>query len=116
LQGAAGEVVLAKFLNVYPDLSDTPGKYDIYWDGYKVDVKTTHHENGHLEVSSKKKVGDASVYALVIGEFPNFRVAGWKLASGTMREDSLYTYPRTGSVVWRVSQDDLIQDWGMANV
>jgi hypothetical protein len=111
LQAAAGEVALAKFLNVYPDMADEPGEYDLYWNDYKVDVKTTKHKHGHLEVSINKKPGKVDIYALVIGEFPRFRIAGWMMASEIMQDHRLYTYERSGSKVWRARQDELVQDW-----
>ena len=108
MQGAGGEIAFSKWANVYPDMKDSPDKFDVVWEHNEtVDVKTTHHEHGHLEVSTNKKQGDVDIYALVIGEFPSFRVAGYMPAHTLMTDEYLYTHERTGSTVWRVPQEDL---------
>tara|TARA_R110000803_G_scaffold30935_2_gene69403 strand:+ start:155 stop:622 length:468 start_codon:yes stop_codon:yes gene_type:complete len=81
LEGIAGELVVCKRLNLYPD-TDTDliiyPKYDLLTHkGTKVDVKTTKYSSGRLLATMKKKVEDCDVYVLVVGEFPNYRIVGW---------------------------------------
>ena len=93
LEGIAGELVVCKALNLYPDteidLIDLP-KYDLLTGkGYKVDVKTTKYQSGRMLATKKKKVEDCDVYILVVGEFPSYRIAGWCWATDLLKEENL---------------------------
>jgi|TARA_R110000803_G_scaffold33773_5_gene73961 hypothetical protein len=74
--------------------------------GKTVDVKTTRYPGGHLEVSTDKNPGDVDIYALVIGEMPDYQVVGWMCGDRLMNKKRLYTH-RSGSKVYRASQSEL---------
>jgi len=106
LDGVGGEIAFAKALNLYPDLKDYPGKHDMVIAGKTVDVKTTRYPFGHLEVSTDKTPGDVDIYALVVGEMPEYSVIGWMCGDALMKKKRLYTH-RSGSKVYRASQSEL---------
>jgi hypothetical protein len=78
LEGFAGELAVAKTLNLFPDL-DSDDSYPadlITADGQLIDVKTTHYESGKLIAAKWKRGGGADWYVLVIGTIPRYRIAG----------------------------------------
>jgi len=77
VEGIGGELAFGKALNLYPDFSTVPGKYDFKMSGTTIDVKTTKYENGRLMVGYNKKLSDCDVYVLVVGEMPNYTIVGW---------------------------------------
>jgi len=95
-QGMAGEIVVAKRLNIYPDLKIevTQGGIDLTLpDGTTVDVKTTEYSDGHLLAPTYKKDREhADVFLLVTGEFNDgepFKIRGWAEAEKLFQEDNL---------------------------
>jgi hypothetical protein len=80
LEGIAAEIAFAKYSNVYPDLDtdgDTHPVYDaVLHDGKLVDVKATTYTTGRLIVAPWKDVDAVDIYVLVVGTFPNYRIAG----------------------------------------
>jgi len=93
LEGIAGELVVCKSLNLYPDtdidLIDLP-KYDLMTaKGSRVDVKTTKYLSGRMLATKKKKVDDCDIYVLVVGEFPAYRIAGWCKSEELLRPENL---------------------------
>ena len=89
LEGIAAEIAFAKYTNVYPDLDtdgDTHPVYDVVLhDGKLVDVKSTTYPNGRLIVAPWKDVDAVDVYVLVVGTFPNYRIAGGMESQHLMR-------------------------------
>jgi len=80
-QGIGSEMMCAKLLNVYPDLTVRTGgvmpKEDFYTpQGCSVDVKCTHHSDGRLLAQRFKIKNPCDLYVLMIGEFPTFEFAG----------------------------------------
>ena len=76
-QGIGSEMICAKLLNVYPDLTVRTGgvmpKEDFYTPrGCSVDVKCTHYADGRLLAQRFKIKNPCDL----IGEFPTFRFAG----------------------------------------
>ena len=93
LEGIAGELVVCKALNLYPDteidLVDLP-KFDLLTaKGNKVDVKTTKYETGRMLATLKKKVEDCDIYVLVVGSFPSYRIAGWCKAEELLKKENI---------------------------
>lgn len=80
LEGIAAEIAFAKYSNVYPDLdteADTHPVYDaVLHNGKLVDVKSTTYPTGRLIVAPWKDVDAVDAYVLVVGTFPNYRIAG----------------------------------------
>lgn len=78
LEGAGAELALARVLNVYPDLDNTPSEEDLVTrDGRRVDVKATRYSSGRLLAVPWKRGHPADVYVLMVGKFPTYRIAGW---------------------------------------
>ncbi len=80
LNGLGAELIFCKMFNLYPDLSvgARSGGYDaLTKKGYKVDVKTTKYQHGHLLATQKKKNEKTDIYVLMIGDFPTYRFAGF---------------------------------------
>lgn len=93
LEGIAGEMVVCRAMNLYPDtdidLVDLP-KYDLLTHkNNKVDVKTTKYRNGRLLATKKKKIEDCDIYVLVVGEFPSYDIVGWAKADELLRKENL---------------------------
>lgn len=80
LEGIAAEIAFAKYANVYPDLDtdgDTHPVHDaVLHDGKLVDIKSTTYPTGRLIVAPWKDVDAVDAYVLVVGTFPNYRIAG----------------------------------------
>ena len=108
LQGVAGEMVVARLYNVYPDFADTPGTHDLVINGRTVDVKTTSYEGGHLQVKNTACfTRGAEVYMLVIGKFPEYRIAGWVPNHIIIDSVNLKTNPDNGSQYYQLPQSAL---------
>lgn len=74
IEGAAGEIAVARAINRYWHGSVNAPKSapDI---GASIQVRTTKHENGSLILVDRDL--DDHVYFLAIGEMPNYRIAGY---------------------------------------
>ena len=108
LQGVAGEMVVARLYNVYPDFADQAGTHDVVIRGRTVDVKTTSYESGHLQVSFKTCFArGADVYILVIGKFPEYRIAGWVPNHIIIDSVNLTTNKNNGSQYYQLPQSEL---------
>lgn len=80
VQGAGGELVVAKWLGVWPDTDFSLERrgHDLLTPSgkWRIDVKTTEHNGGRLiiPVSRKKRLCD--IFVLVTGQMPRFRIVG----------------------------------------
>ena len=72
IEGAAGELAVAKATNTY--WSGALGDYDAD-DVGKLQIRTTHHTEGCLILHPDD--ADDRPFILVIGSLPSFRLAGW---------------------------------------
>lgn len=83
LEGAGAELAFCKLMNVWPDLdTHSFGKFDcVSRTGNLVDIKSTRHLNGRLLAAPWKHKNNTDVYVLMIGEFPEYRCAGFLQAS-----------------------------------
>jgi len=93
LDGIGGEIVVCKYMNCYPDtevdLEDLP-EYDLISPkGSRVDVKTTKYKNGKLLATLNKKVDAVDIYVLVIGQFPDYNLAGWCFSQELIRDENI---------------------------
>lgn len=81
LNGFGGEIALARLLHIEPDWSTHPrgagdDPFDLWWHGFSIDVKTTHHVHGRLLVPPWKRTHPADFYCLMTGSFPTFQYHG----------------------------------------
>ena len=77
IQAVAAEIAVAKYLNVYPEISPTDGdlpRYDCRFRDYRIEVKRNHLSNGDLLVPHLDK---ELIYILVCGEIPMFLLIGY---------------------------------------
>lgn len=91
LQGIGAEIAFCRMNNIYPDteVGHTPDADCIMADGKTVDVKATKHQNGHLLVARWKQPGAVGLYALMVGEFPTYRMAGVMPSDELLVDDRL---------------------------
>lgn len=109
-QGMAGEIAVAKHLNLYPDLTIevTKGGIDLTLeDGTTVDVKTTEYDDGHLLAPTYKKDREhADIFILVTGEIPEFKIRGWAKSETLFQEDNI-KWMGSSSKGYALTQDEL---------
>lgn len=83
------EFAYCKVMNVYPDTD--PGHFSPFdarlRDGRAVDVKSTRRHNGRLLVKAKDRADVPDLYALMVGTFPSYRLAGHITAAELLREE-----------------------------
>lgn len=96
LDGIAGEFVVCKFLNLWPDMeTDHRPDWDlVYQEPHRgleltIDVKTTRYQSGKLLAVPGKALKIPDVYCLVIGEMPTFRIAGFALGEALVNPTTL---------------------------
>jgi len=86
LNGIGAEIAYCKVNNCYPDTSITeklPFADALTHEGNFIDVKNTTYSSGHL-VAARWKTGEGvDYYCLVVGNFPEYRIAGY------MKKDEL---------------------------
>lgn len=101
LQGIGAEMYFAKTFNLYPDFAvgHAPPYDAILPDGRTIDIKATKWKNGHLLAAPwKKKKELPDVYVLIVGQFPEYRIAGWMTADELLREERMSVGKMTGYV------------------
>jgi len=93
LEGIGAELAYCKAVNVYPDLAtdykSLPTEDAITRDGYRVDVKSTTYERGHLLATLGKAGNPADIYVLVVGRFPRYRIAGFMHVDELLQEERI---------------------------
>lgn len=79
IDGFKGEYIVAKYLNVMPDLSINEKKnpIDLYWNNLSVDVKATRNPNGHIYVTEYHKLSPCDLYIQVILNDNGGLIKGW---------------------------------------
>ena len=80
LLGLGGELAVAKWLNVYPDLTIYPrqGGVDLLSSsGSRIDVKTTKYSTGMLLAKINTSYKDIDIFILVTSDYPTFKIRGW---------------------------------------
>jgi hypothetical protein len=110
----AGEIAVAKYLNLYPDqqIETGAGGVDLTMHtGTTLDVKTTHHEDGML-ISSQYKANrsHADLFVLVTGHYEDqdkpFNIRGYRKAEYLFQEKNL-TWITPNSRPYAIPQQDL---------
>lgn len=93
LEGIGSEIAACKAMNVYPDmatrLDKLPDEDMVSKRGYTIDVKSTKYEQGRLIAATWKRGKPTDFYCLVIGQFPNYRIAGFMSSQDLLQEDRL---------------------------
>jgi hypothetical protein len=94
LQGIGAEIAFCRIINVYPDtdVGHTPLADCVTINGHTVDVKATKHQNGHLLVAKWKDPQGVHAYALMVGEFPTYRMAGMAPSYEVFRPDRIKNF------------------------
>jgi len=116
LNGIGGELAFCILANVCPDMSISPrsGSYDCLLNGYRVDVKTTRYvRTPMLCVYIGKRLSDADIYVLMVGEMPVYRCAGWTWADELLRRENIrdlgygptYVLPSAALHPWEELED-----------
>jgi len=76
--GIGGEIAVSRVLNTYPSLVLKPDAgWDILFNGYKIDVKTTRYKTGRLLAKLNARDEDVDIYLLVTGVFPEYNIVGY---------------------------------------
>lgn len=103
IEAAAAELVVAKWLGRYwHSIVDEPGTLE--GDVGKYQVRHTKHTNGCLIVYSKDS-SDA-VFVLVVGAYPDYKVAGWIM--GKDAKNKKYWQDNRSTPAYFVPQDALL--------
>ena len=92
LLGLGGELAVAKWLNIYPDLTTyaRQGGVDLISNtGKRIDVKTTMYETGRLLAKINTAYPDIDIFVLVTAKFPVFIVRGWATKEELLRPDTV---------------------------
>jgi hypothetical protein len=94
LQGIGAEIAFCRLLNVYPDTDTghTPDHDCVLPSGQTVDVKATKHPNGHLLVARWKSPAAVQTYALMVGAFPSYRLAGFMPSAELFKDERLKNF------------------------
>lgn len=69
-------MAVAKYLNIYPEWSPTPGhvpRFDLTWNSQELDVKSTQRPDGNLLIPYLEEY---LLYILVCGQMPEYRILG----------------------------------------
>ena len=91
VEGMAAELAFAKHFNICPVMTVKPvsGGSDGILKGKTIDVKVTAYPDGRLLAHPNKKKHPSDIFALLIGEMPNYRIAGYALAADLIHPDNL---------------------------
>ena len=109
VDGVGGEIAVAKFFNVFPDIDPTPrsGGCDLVTKtGVRVEVKTTDYAKGRLIAQKWKEEQKCSdIYVLVIGTLPTFKIIGWIASEDLLLDENVKT--ELSGECYSVTQDKL---------
>ena len=108
--GAAAEILVARLLNVYPDLTTKELHHDLLFHGYTIDVKCTNYETGRLLATTNKAVKPCDYYILMIGSDFKFRCAGVASGKDLFRDEKIM---HIKTPVYAMTQDELtpLESW-----
>lgn len=102
IDGALGEIAVAKALGIYWDGSVDTWKAD---DLRGMQVRATTHESGRLII--RQNDDDSSRFVLVVGRCPTFRVVGWIVAADAKRREYWGSLDPTREPSWNIPQSKL---------
>lgn len=112
--GYGAELAVAKYLNLFPDLSfiptDEPFKgYDLIWYGLRVDVKWGDMNYDSFYIPEHAKECDH--YIFVTGGPQKYRIMGWMSAEDAKpdkKADNTYWNTNVPKACWVIPKDDLL--------
>jgi hypothetical protein len=88
--GIGGEVAVSRVLNVYPSLVLKPDAgWDVLYNGYKIDVKTTRYKAGRLLAKLNARDEEVDIYLLVTGVFPEYTLVGYAMKDQLIDEKNI---------------------------
>lgn len=91
--GLAGELAVARYLNIYPDLTTfiRKGGTDLVThDGKHIDVKSTFYHTGKMISQYKYNYDDVDLFVLVTTKyFPKVVIRGWTKKKELINEDKV---------------------------
>lgn len=108
IEASASELAVAKYFNIYPEWSPTPGevpKFDLRLRGLRLDVKSTDRQDGTLLIPYLDKL---LVYVLVCGTMPRKNIIGC-LSGDLVTERGWWREDLPHAPCWYVSADNLNQ-------
>lgn len=109
INGAGGELAVAKYFNIYWPGFDNDGKG---CDIADFQIKTTHLHAGKLVVRNTENDNDRCI--LVIGSMPQYYIVGWITAKNARNTKYLYNpqnSDNTNKSAYFVPQADLLDMW-----
>jgi hypothetical protein len=111
VDGMVGEFCVARFLNVFPDLTVgiRSGGADLIKNGKNIDVKSTRYKTGHLLATLKKAEAPCDTYILVIVDDRGGDIVGWISASKLFVEENIKDKGHGDGYI--VSQDQLNKEF-----
>ena len=103
IDGAAAEMALSKYLNVYwsAHVNSMKDPDVLNWQ-----VRSTHHKDGCLIIRNHDD--PEQNYVLIISAAPNYTIVGWMCAKEA-RQEKYFRKSATGLDAWWVPQKDLRQ-------
>lgn len=111
IEAMGAEMAVAKYLNVFPDLSPTRGKlkkYDLMWRGVEIEVKRNHRPEGGDLLVPQAEPNEKARYILVYGSIPKFSLFG-DIAGRDIRIYGKWTRLSKGPC-WRV-EPEYLSEW-----
>lgn len=114
-EGAAAEIAFCKAFNIYPDLDIGEKKIVdcTLSSGHTVDVKWTSRPEGMLITVPWKKP-KVDIFALVVGTMPEYKIAGWMLATELIKEERLRFVGNNN--VYAATQGELVDPKSLLSV
>lgn len=110
IHSVGAELAFCKMFNCWPDLNTKRfGELDaVLKDGRTVDVKGTELQTGRLLVKVKDRE-PCDLYALMVGDFPSYRFAGWMTGKELLQDwriDKKLEHP-----AFAAKQHELKDEW-----
>jgi hypothetical protein len=108
LEGIAAELAFCKLANVYPDMETASmNPHDCHTrTGAAIDVKSTKYPHGRLLAVRWKDASKVDLFALMVGTFPEYRLAGFMRSKDLIQADRLMDLGH--GLLYAADQSDLI--------
>jgi len=112
--GYGAELAFCKEYNLYPEFTyyARVGGCEIRTHkGFKIDVKNTVYPTGRLIAKESKKIGEADIYALLIGTMVSgFKFVGYATETDLLVKDNLIDLGDYGAPCFALTQNKLKLD------